>query len=75
MDYKKLKKILNQAITRWNGINASRANTYLAYAIQYYKLNEDERMYLYSNFNKYTSKHPSNYDLEVSFTINGVKVA
>lgn len=75
MDYRKLKKILNQAITRWNEINASRANTYIAYAIQYYKLNTDERMYLYSNFNKYTSKHPSNYDLEVSFTINGVKVA
>ena len=75
MDSKKIKKILNNAIKRWNGNNAMRAQNYISYAIQYYKLNSNEVKYLYSNFNKYTSKHPSNYDLEVSFTINGVKVA
>lgn len=47
----------------------------MSYSIQYYKLNSDEVEYLYSNFNKYASKHQNNYDLEVNFTINGVKVA
>lgn len=75
MDLKKIKRILNNAIRRWNNNSAIRANNYISYSIQYYKLNSDEVEYLYSNFNKYTSKHQSNYDLEVNFTINGVKVA
>ena len=75
MDLKKIKIILNNAIRRWNNNSAIRANNYISYSIQYYKLNSDEVEYLYSNFNKYTSKHQSNYDLEVNFTINEVKVA
>lgn len=75
MDLKKIKRILNNAIRRWNNNSAIKANNYISYSIQYYKLNSDEVEYLYSNFNKYTSKHQSNYDLEVNFTINGVKVA
>ena len=75
MDLKKIKRILNNAIRRWNNNSAIKANNYISYSIQYYKLNSNEVEYLYSNFNKYTSKHQSNYDLEVNFTINGVKVA
>lgn len=75
MDLKKIKRILNNAIRRWNNNSAIKANNYISYSIQYYKLNSNEVEYLYSNFNKYTSKHQSNYNLEVNFTINGVKVA
>ncbi len=75
MDSEKLERILNQAISRWNNKNAYIANNYISYAIKRYKLNSDEINYLYSNFNKYTSENPSNYDMEVSFTINGQKIA
>lgn len=75
MDLKKIKKILFNAIKRWNSKSAIKAQNYISYAIQYYKLNSDEVEYLYSNFDKYTSKHPNNYENEVNFTINGVKVA
>ncbi len=71
MDLKKIKRILNNAIRRWNNDSAIKSNNYIFYSIKYYKLNSDEVEYLYSNFNKYTSKHQSNYDLEINFTING----